>query len=347
MPYLPVNNFSMPNFYANWGNMIGQTIRNLFAKPQMVTNVQSKPVVDAGNISTPTPQVEVSTEDKAKRLEEHKKVVADSVEVIKKQFESSGLSNHFKTQEDRELFFKCLDNIKFDENATGAGHVDDEGNIIIETNNEKVNSKAMMTKLLIHEANHAFLHNKANANNTLNFPTKAEEIECETLALTSVAQMVGKDGIEDYEIYDMNISEFKDAQTVQNADGFKNWLNGYSKLADNLQGDITVSHNAYVDDAPKKSIKIKSGDVIKAGGKSYVIGKDAFLEGDDKNTSVMQLIVHHKDHSTPDTIGKIIFDGMEPSAKECEMSDWSSSGRTMYPFQIVRDGQVITGKFYP
>lgn len=248
----------------------------------------------------------------------HKEVVDKSVKFIEENFSGSPLEKHFSSEEDRALFLQCLHEVKYNKEATGAGHAE-KGVIYIETNNAQVNSDSEMTKLLIHEANHAFLQKKAIANSTLNFPTKAEEIECETLALTAMSHFVKNCGMEDYKIYGRNISDFTDKSTVQNDREFKNWLNGYQQLADNLQGDITIMHSPYRNIGNSAQIHIKSGDIVRVSGQEpFEIGKTAFLEGVD-DTSVAQLIMHRKDFSDPDCSlapGKIVFDALGATSAE-------------------------------
>lgn len=286
----------------------------------------------------------------------HKEVVDASVKFIEDNFAGSPLEGHFSSEEDKKLFLDCLKNIQYDKEKTGAGTAQ-KGVIHIETNNENVNSKEQMTKLLIHEANHAFLQRKALENGTLNFPTKAEEIECEILALSTMAHFVKNKGMNDYQIYEKNISEFSDKSFIQNDSGFRNWLNGYNNLADNLQGDITIQHSLYKRDnnffnqnsVQDIVIHIKSGDVVKiADQQSFVIGKSAFFEGVD-DTAVAQLIMHNKDFSTPELLapGRIVFDGLGAADYELKQAiddNFNINNYELIPVTIERRNPQ-TGQF--
>lgn len=274
----------------------------------------------------------------------HKEVVEKSVSYIEKYFDASGLGNHFKTEEDKHLFLQCLKEVVYDKEKNGAGHAE-AGIIHIETNNEKCNNLAEMTKLLIHEANHAFLERKSEQKGTLNFPTKAEETECETLALTTMSYFVKNfDEMEDYEIYGKKISEFNDENTVKNDEGFKNWLNGYQQLADNLSGDITIQHSLNPDKhSASGQINIKSGDIIRIEGEQdRTIGQDAYLEGCD-DTAVTQLIMHKnyyntpENERTPDTFGNLIFNDLPATAEELkQVFKTENSDFAKIPFSVLR-----------
>ena len=259
------------------------------------------------------------------------------------------------------MFLQCLDEIQYIGNKSGAGFAK-WGTINIETDNEQINTTAQMVKLLIHEANHAFKQRKAEQNGTLNFPTKEEEMECETLALTTTAKMVGKvEGMDDYEIYNHNISYYQNESLVQNDIGVQHWLeDSYLGLADNLSGDITITHlidRENVNNNNSNSLKIQSGDVIKVGDTEYTIGENAYLEGLNY-TSVMQLIMHRKAsdseevrNSGPELYGHIVFDDMQPTEYEKQELQKANSdythGSEGIKFTITRGGKTITGTFYP
>lgn len=320
------------------------------------------------NTQAETPQNISQAEDpiqltatQQQRLQQHKEVVQKSIEIIKAQFDACGLGDKFKGT-DKDLFLQCLDEIQYeaDNKDTGSGFAK-WGKITIQTNNETLNTTAQMVKLLIHEANHAFKQRKAEQNGTLNFPTKEEEMECETLALTTTAKMVGKiDGMDDYEIYGHNISYYQKEALVQNDNGIINWLDGYSHLADNTSGDITITHLKDMENASNNnsnSLKIQSGDIIKVGDTEYTIGENAYLEGLNY-TSVMQLIMHRNAsdseevrNSGPELYGHIIFDDMQPTEYEKQELKKANSdythGSEGIKFTITRGGKTITGTFYP
>ena len=300
------------------------------------------------------------TATQQQRLQQHKEVVQKSIEIIKAQFDACGLGDKFKGA-DKDLFLQCLDEIQYIGNKSGAGFAK-WGTINIETDNEQINTTAQMVKLLIHEANHAFKQRKAEQNGTLNFPTKEEEMECETLALTTTAKMVGKvEGMDDYEIYNHNISYYQNESLVQNDIGVQHWLeDSYLGLADNLSGDITITHlidRENVNNNNSNSLKIQSGDVIKVGDTEYTIGENAYLEGLNY-TSVMQLIMHRKAsdseevrNSGPELYGHIVFDDMQPTEYEKQELQKANSdythGSEGIKFTITRGGKTITGTFYP
>ena len=300
------------------------------------------------------------TATQQQRLQQHKEIVQKSIEIIKAQFDACGLGDKFKGT-DKDLFLQCLDEIQYIGNKSGAGFAK-WGTINIETDNEQINTTAQMVKLLIHEANHAFKQRKAEQNGTLNFPTKEEEMECETLALTTTAKMVGKvEGMDDYEIYNHNISYYQNESLVQNDIGVQHWLeDSYLGLADNLSGDITITHlidRENVNNNNSNSLKIQSGDVIKVGDTEYTIGENAYLEGLNY-TSVMQLIMHRKAsdseevrNSGPELYGHIVFDDMQPTEYEKQELQKANSdythGSEGIKFTITRGGKTITGTFYP
>lgn len=313
-------------------------------------------------VSHDVSQVEKATELTAtqrQRLQQHKEVVQKSIEIIKTQFDTCGLGEKFKG-DDKKLFLQCLDEVQFVANQSGAGF-SEWGVINIQTDNEQVNTTSQMVKLLIHDANHAFKEKKSAQNGTLNFPTKEEEMECETLALTTTAKMIGNvEGMDDYEIYNHNISYYQNESLVQNDNGVKNWLMGYSQLADNLSGEITITHLKDMENPSNNndnSLKIQKGDVIKVGDIEYTIGDNAYLEGLN-HTSVMQLIMHRKAsdseelrNSGPELYGYVVFDNMQPTKYEKQELQKTKSeytcGSEGTKFTIKRDGKIITGTFYP
>ncbi len=291
-------------------NALGKNIQTEDPLTEQPAAVNNTAATQAGG------KIEGLTQEQAVRLKEHKQIVEKSVQLLKQNWEASGLGNHFKTAEDKALFLQCLDEVVYDAQKTGAGHAE-KGIIHIETDNPECNDLARMTKLLIHEANHAFLQRKATQNNTLNFPTKAEEIECETLALTSTCRLIysNPEEYEDYQIYGRYVSEYVDASIVQNTPEFENWLNGYQQLADNLSGDVTIRHSPYKS-SNNGTVELKSGDVITIQGeKPKVIGASCFIEGRG-DTAIAQMIMHHKDFSTPDAFGDLIFDALPATDEE-------------------------------
>ena len=266
-----------------------------------------------------------------------------------KYFEESGLASHFKTPEDKQLFLQCLKEVTYEREQNGSGFAK-AGVIHIQTNNEEVNDLAHMTRLLIHEANHAFLERKSAQDGTLNFPNKAEEIECETLALTTMSYLVRnsqeyKDS--DYEIYGKMLSEFTDANSVKNSSGFENWLNGYQMYADNLNGDITIQHSLNPDkNSPKGQIQIKSGDIIIIQGeRPRTIGSDAYMEGRG-DTAIAQLIMHKAYYKTPPSErtpnaigGHLIFDDLPATTEELKQelgNDFDINNFDLIPFTVSR-----------
>lgn len=419
-----------------WGRIVA-LINNALGKNIQVEDTE----IATGTVSaqaTQSTQTMIATQDakpltaqQIQRKEAHEQVVRQAVAILKQNWQLSGLGEHFTDEADRNLYLQCLDEIVYDADKTGAGHAE-AGIIHIETDNEQVNTTTEMLKLLIHEANHAFLESKATQNNTLNYPTKAEETECETLALTATARLVnasqqgqlkGVDNqgkptnatLESYDIYDHPITYYTDSNKVSATPGFQNWLQGYNKLADNLNGDITIQH------APSASITVPEGteeladnDCIVINGQSYKvsdggqliqstdtgrkltithdtaikvhgklynisvqdksvnelrnssqlsisggdvltiqgfppinIGQNAMLEGID-NTSITQLIVHHKNFETPTILGTIIFDEMKPTQEELNMVNPNLDPHNAVPFVIKKaDGTEIKGTCYP
>lgn len=366
---------------------------------QNVSNVQT-----ANQITELTPQ-------QLQRKNEHEAVVKESVELLKSNWDATGLGEHFNTPEDKALFLQCLDEIEYDATAEGAGHAEN-GIVHIETNNERLKSKSEMTKLLIHEANHAFLERKATQNGTLNYPTKAEEIECETLGLTVTAKLVNSGKLGSFEEYGHPIGYYDTAEKVHNTSGFQDWLKGYNKLADNLNGDITIQRHPESKTIPEGTMRLGDDDSIIINGQNYIIntdgklqkgagagakiqvnsdeiimyrgtlyklsaqnlslervkdksipinggdtlsiegfpsiniGIDAMLEGVE-NTCITQLIVHNQDFSEPKLLGDIIFDDMQPTAREKEIAKRNNDG-TGVRFAITKaDGSTITGTCYP
>lgn len=288
----------------------------------------------------------------------HKQVVDEAVKYIEANFDNSPLTQHFKTPEDKQLFLQCLKEVVYDKEKTGAGHAE-KGIIHIETNNKNVNSLAEMTKLLIHEANHAFLERKSMQNNTLNFPTKAEELECESLALTTMAYLVKlyPEKMKDYEIYGKPISSYTNMEATKKDGGVVNWLNGYQQLADDLSGNITIQHNAQRNpNSPK--VEIKSGDIITVQGEPpKIIGTTCFMEGVD-NTALGQVIMHNKDFSTPKIVidGRFAFDNVPPTNEELKQAiddNYNEKDFVKVPFMIQRKNAqtgaletVYTGHVY-
>lgn len=378
-------------------------------------------VEDAENIETAqtfsntqaTDETTELTTQQIQRKNEHEAVVKQSVELLKSNWDATGLGDHFNTPEDKALFLQCLDEVKYqaDNKEDGSGHAEN-GTVYIETNNSRLKSTSEMTKLLIHEANHAFLQRKAIQNKTLNYPTKAEEIECETLGLTATAKLVNSGKLESFEEYEHPVEYYDTAEKVHNTPGFQVWLKGYNKLADNLNGDITIQRHPESKTIPEgtiqlgdddsiivnrqnyiispdgkleqgagsgakrqvnsdeiilyrgnlyklsaqdlslervkdKSISIKGGDTLSIEGfPSITIGTDAMLEGIE-NTCITQLIVHNQDFSKPKLLGDIIFDDMQPTAREKEIAHRNNQASGVR-FTITKtDGSTITGTCYP
>ena len=356
------------------------------------------------------------TTEELSRKNEHEKVVKQVVELLKQNWELSGLGNHFKTNEDKALFLKCLDEVVYNAKESGAGY-SENGIIHIQTNNNTVNSQTEMLKLRIHEANHAYLQRKALQEGTLNYPTKADEAECETLALNASANLVKAGKLESYEIYGHPVEYYDTEAKVHNTAGFQDWLQGlYNKLAENLNGDINIRHHANSNAAvPAGTIELADNDNIIINGQSYIIsqdgklisgsdsgrkenitsdctikshgkiyklsvqdrtlteikdnnmiavkggstlsiqgyppitiGKDAMLEGVE-NTCVTQLIIHHKDFSSPTLLGTIIFDDMPPTDEELAiLNNPQFDKNNAVPFTITQaDGTEIKGICYP
>lgn len=225
------------------------------------------------NIQTEETEEEVAI--KQERMEAHKKVVDEAVKILEDNWDLSGLSEHFASEEDKELFLQCLRTVKYDATAKGTGHAS-MGEVIIETDNEQVKSTADMLKLLIHEANHAFKQQKAMNGDGKLFTTKSEEQECETIALKSVATLVNKGvkGLDDFEIHGTSIKTFAETEPTQ-VSGFNGWLEGYNKLPDNMNGDITI-HNGY--------LQVSGEDILELNGQCYKIenGKLEKAENDPK-----------------------------------------------------------------
>ena len=256
-----------------------------------MTSATATQTAQATKGTTETKQL---TAQQLQRKEAHEQVVKQAVTVLKQNWQLSGLGEHFTNEADKNLYLQCLDEIVYDADKTGAGHAE-AGIIHIETDNEQVNTTTEMLKLLIHEANHAFLERKATQNGTLNYPTKAEETECETLALTATARLVnasqqgqlkGVDSqgnpinatLESYNIYDHPITYYTDSSKVSATPGFQNWLQGYNKLADNLNGDITIQHHPTASvTAPQGTEELADNDCIVINGQSYKVSTDGQL----------------------------------------------------------------------
>lgn len=364
------------------------------------------------NKNVSTTQTKELTSQQIQRRDEHKAVVEETVKLLKSNWDITGLGEHFKTPEDKALFLKCLDEVEYqaDNKEDGAGHAKD-GIVYIETNNSRLKNKSEMMKLLIHEANHAFLQRKAKQNDTLNYPTKAEEVECETLGLTATAKLVKSGKLESFEEYGHPVEYYDTPEKVHNTPAFQDWLQGYNKLADNLKGDITIQHHPESKTIPEGAVQMGDDDGIIINGQNYIItpegklekgqcsgakrevnsgttimyrgnlykvsvqdlslervkdktlsiqggsilsiegqkpikiGTDAMLEGVD-NTSITQLIIHHKDFSEPKVLGRIIFDDIQPTDKEKELANFHPQDNGVL-FTITKpDGIKITGTFY-
>ena len=347
--------------------------------------------------------------EKTQRKQAHEQVVQSAIKTLKANWELSGLGEHFNTTEDKALFLQCLDEIEYDTEKSGAGR-SELGKVYIETNSSELKSEAEMLKLLIHEANHAFLQRKAIANNTLNYPTKAEEIECETLALRATSNLINAniDGMSDFKIHGHNVSEYASIESIETGSGFQSWLEGYNQYADNLNGDITIQRHPQTNEAPTGTIQLGDDDCIILGGVSYniidgklvegtnqgqklelssnstiqfkgkvyeisvadrtiapkeypklsvqggdiltidgyppiTIGSDAMLEGIN-NTCSTQLIIHHKDFSTPAKLGTMVFDSMQPNTEELNMANNPDLTTGRVRFTITKaDGSKLEG----
>ena len=286
-------------------NALGKNIQ--VEDPESTTGTASTQTTQAMQ-STSATQTKSLTAQQISRKEAHEQVVKQAVAVLKQNWQLSGLGGHFTNEADKNLYLQCLDEIVYDADKTGAGHA--EARIIhIETDNEQVNTTTEMLKLLIHEANHAFLERKAAQNGTLNYPTKAEETECETLALTATARLVSASQqgqlksvdshgnltnatLESYDIYDHPITYYSDSSKVSTTPGFQNWLQGYNKLADNLNGDITIQHHPTVSvTALQGTEELADNDCIVINGQSYKVSADGQLvQGTDtgRKLTIMQ-----------------------------------------------------------
>ena len=279
------NNFlvhenAVVTFSKDCWKKIVSLINNALAK-----NIQIENVDEAQNTSETTTQpTKTLTAQQLQRKTEHEKVVKEAVSILKQNWKLSGLGSHFTSDTDKILYLQCLDEIVYDADKKGAGHAE-AGVIHIETDNEQVNTTTEMLKLLIHEANHAFIERKATQNGNLNYPTKAEETECETLALTATAKLVKaseqgtlKGGVlESYNIYGNPITDYTDSSKVNNNE-FQNWLQGYNKLADNLNGDITIQHHPTANiTIPDGTEELADNDCIVINGQSYKISSDGQL----------------------------------------------------------------------
>lgn len=281
-----------------WGRIVA-LINNALGKNIQVQDTESMTGTASTQAtqamqSTSATQTKSLTTQQISRKEAHEQVVKQAVAVLKQNWQLSGLGEHFTNEADKNLYLQCLDEIVYDADKTGAGHAE-AGIIHIETDNEQVNTTTEMLKLLIHEANHAFLERKATQNGTLNYPTKAEETECETLALTATARLVNASQqgqlksidsqgnptnatLENYDIYDHPITYYTDSSRVSTTPGFQNWLQGYNKLADNLNGDITIQHHPTASvTAPQGTEELADNDCIVINGQSYKVSADGQL----------------------------------------------------------------------
>lgn len=386
-----------------WNRIVG-LVNNALGK-----NIQVENIEDISDV-TATESVQ------QQRIEEHKAMVEKAVALLEQNWEMSGLGEHFSTEEDMQLFLQCLKEVKYDTKGN-AGHVDEKGIVHIETEDETCKSLAEMTKLLIHEANHAFINRKARNENRLVYPTKAEETECETLALTATGKLVaGKASVTDgtktetinsFEIYNNPITYYAE-NNPQDVSGFQNWLDGYKQLADNLDGDITIQHHPQ-SSVPEGTIELADNDLIVINGQSYqisangevvqssdtgrqvqldsdckvkvhgklydisvqnlsatepklfieggdvleiegypaiTIGSNAMLEGNNQ-TCIMQLLVHHADHSTPTGLGNIVFDDMQPTENEANLVNNFSRNDNSVRFTLTKaDGTKLYGSCY-
>ncbi len=323
-----------------WSRIVG-LINGALGKNIQVEEVITEQTTAAGTgVQTQSAgEIDGITQEQMARLEEHKQIVEKSVQLLKQNWEASGLGEHFKSEEDKAIFLQCLDEVAYDAQTSGAGHAE-KGIIYIETDNSQCNDITKMTKLLIHEANHAFLQRKVMQNGTLNFPTKAEEIECETLALTSTCRLIysNPEEYEDYKIYGRYISEYVDESIVQNNPEFTNWLNGYQQLADNLNGNITIRHSPYKS-SDNGTVELKSGDIITIQGEQpRTIGASCFVEGRG-DTAIAQMIMHHNDFSTPDLFGDLIFDTLPATDEEFRQEygdNFDISNFEKVPFTVSR-----------
>lgn len=390
-------------FSKDCWNRIVSLINTALGKNIQVESLEEAPTTQAVS------DTENPTNEKTQRKQAHERVVQSAIEKLKANWELSGLGEHFKTPEDKALFLQCLNEIEYDTEKCGAGR-SEKGIVYIETNNTELKSEAEMLKLLIHEANHAFLQRKAIANNTLNYPTKAEEIECETLALRATSNLINAniDGMSDFEIHGHNVSEYALMEDIEAVSSFQTWVEGYNQYADNLNGDLTIQRHPQTNTAPAGTIQLGDDDCIILGGISYnivdgklvegtnqgqkleltsnstiqfkgkiyeisvadktimpkeypkllvqggdiltiegyspiTIGSDAMLEGIN-NTCITQLIIHHKDFSTPEILGSMVFDDMQPNAQELNMANNPDLTTGRVRFTITKaDGSKLEG----
>ena len=127
------------------------------------------------------------------------------------------------------------------------------------------------------------------------------------------------------------------------------WIErSYPGLVENLSGDVTIRHPMQ-----KSGFEIKSGDVVKIGGKEYTIGQDGCYLSAAGRTTVCQLAFHNGDN-VKGIAGGIILNGMEPTQSELQslynpanpLVKLNADGtyalnQNNTAVQIIRDGKVI------
>ena len=136
------SNFVVSEGIIQLSKNIWDNICKLFTKKDFST-----PVVQQGPVTQVEQPNDKKVESKNPNLtleqneELHKKVVEQSVQYIEKYFEESGLANHFKTAEDKQLFLQCLKEVTYEKKEDGSG-LAKYGVIHIQTNNVEVNTSS-------------------------------------------------------------------------------------------------------------------------------------------------------------------------------------------------------------
>ena len=121
-------------------------------------------------------------------------------------------------------------------------------------------------------------------------------------------------------------------------------------MSDNNNGDFTIMHhpNSDIGKNDDKTLQIKAGDEIKlSDGRTFTIGKNAYLE-ELEQTPVMQLLMHDiNQQAAPDTLARLVFEGMEPKDEEWQYlsnnHDIASmqNSNNCITFTVIRDGQEV------
>lgn len=280
----------------------------------------------------------------------------------------------------RDRMLNYIKNIHY--NADGYGSAQAIENGIWVSSSCTYSSPEDLVKLLMHEANHCdenYLFNhpeESDINDTrhrdangqpLNSPrinSVEEEKACEKIALLTTAKLIDKGVLsgknyapyappEQFRTPGEDLAKYNVTNYLTDNSQLENDLSGwiersYPGLVENLSGDVTIRHPMQ-----KSGFEIKSGDVVKIGGKEYTIGQDGCYLSAAGRTTVCQLAFHNGDN-VKGIAGGIILNGMEPTQSELQslynpanpLVKLNADGtyalnQNNTAVQIIRDGKVI------